>query len=325
MLCCCSAVVACRDRCLVVVRRSTYRAGSKVSHHIGWKAWRTSVIVLAFLLYAQVCVRVCVCVCVCVCYVLTVHCSRVVAHVQISTEALRLLNCSEEVDGVSYLKADFHIDCASAERRGNAVAAAVVLVVFSLGVPLMSAVLLRRSLQRQSQARSKGRAALQFLIDGFKDRYYYWECVQMLRKFLIVAVSVLTSGTTLQLALGMGIVCIFLVLQAMANPFKNRIQDSLELAAHSAAATTLCTLPATTPVILISIGAPPLTYDLDVLSSPDGGWMLTLDISAGVAIATQVVIVAVNVAVLLVWGFQFGRETVRQGTLFILPCELRLT
>ena len=241
MLCCCSPVVACRDRCLVVVRRSTYRAGSKVSHHIGWKAWRTSVIVLAFLLYAQVCVRVCVCVCVCVCYVLTVHCSPVVAHVQISTEALRLLNCSEEVDGVSYLKADFHIDCASAERRGNAVAAAVVLVVFSLGVPLMSAVLLRRSLQRQSQARSKGRAALQFLIDGFKDRYYYWECVQMLRKFLIVAVSVLTSGTTLQLALGMGIVCIFLVLQAMANPFKNRIQDSLELAAHSAAATTLCT------------------------------------------------------------------------------------
>lgn len=127
--------------------------------------WRTAVLVLCFLLYTQV-----------------------------STESLRLLNCSEEVDGVSYLKADYNINCASPKRRAFAVAASVTLAVFSLGLPAMSACILWRAQRGASSPSGEGVESLAFLTNGFKPQYRYWECIQMLRKFLIVAVAVLWSG-----------------------------------------------------------------------------------------------------------------------------------
>lgn len=128
-----------------------------------------------------------------------------VARVQVSTEALQMLSCSDEVDGVSYLRADFSIDCASPARRAHGIAAIVVVSLFSLGLPLASGLLLWHERRRHSSSSVAGAHTrsdtLLFLTNGLKPAKYWWECVQMLRKFFIVASTLCVASSTASLPL----------------------------------------------------------------------------------------------------------------------------
>lgn len=79
-----------------------------------------------------------------------------------------MLNCSQPVQGTSYLQADYTIQCGTAEHRAHAIAAVAVLLLFCLGLPLGA--FLRLAKERRLNERGGAKASLVFLTEGYKPR-----------------------------------------------------------------------------------------------------------------------------------------------------------
>jgi len=72
--------------------------------------------------------------------------------------------------------------------------------------------------------------ALRFLHSEYKPEFFWWELVEVLRRFLLVGVAVLISpGSLVQLIFGSLTSSLFLVLQVQAAPFKSKVDASLAL------------------------------------------------------------------------------------------------
>ena len=196
------------------------------------------------------------------------HCS----YPTVSREAVRMLDCSEDVEGTSYVQHDYSVSCDTSEHDFHAVIAVLVLLLFCTGLPVYSFIALYRerkaakqvaalghkraaSLVFLSQGGSHGWAGVEelprlpqsyaclWLSPGYEENFYWWECVVMLRKFVLVLVAVLFSnqGNALQIYAGIGVVVFFLLIQLMAKPFADINQDHLETAAQCCAVVSLCT------------------------------------------------------------------------------------
>lgn len=200
----------------------------------------------------------------------------------ISREALRLLNCSSPVEGKQYLKVDYRVECGTAEHSLHSALAVVVLLGFSVGLPVYSYFALRKD---QRRAAATGRHLFSFLSDGYRARYYWWETTVMVRKLVLVGVAVLFSDSSdgLQVFMGLGVVVTFLCAHLSARPFENATQHALETAAQLVAAVSLY-----------------------------AGWLLTLDISDTVRHAVSVLLVLINVSLAVVFVALLMR-TGRQG------------
>ena len=61
-----------------------------------------------------------------------------------------------------------------------------------------------------------------WLSPGYEENFYWWECVVMLRKFVLVLVAVLFSnqGNALQIYAGIGVVVFFLLFLVLASIWK---------------------------------------------------------------------------------------------------------
>lgn len=104
----------------------------------GWRAYRTAAKVSVYLLYPTICDGV-----------------------------VKLLDCSDPIDGVSYVSSDFRVSCNTAKHAAHAVVAYVVLVVVCLGMPVAIAVVLwPRGRSTAEMNRVAGNFA--FFTDGYK-------------------------------------------------------------------------------------------------------------------------------------------------------------
>ncbi|GMH32199.1 hypothetical protein BSKO_00033 [Bryopsis sp. KO-2023] len=113
------------------------------------------------------------------------------------------------------------------------------IVLFSLGVPLWSALFLRRHKEKLHDEAFLG--SYGFLYEEYEDEFYYWESFIMLRKFLVVTVLVFLSsiGLELQLLAALGVVILAMVLQVIYNPYELWQMDILERLSLYATAFTL--------------------------------------------------------------------------------------
>ena len=69
---------------------------------------------------------------------------------------------------------------------------------------------------------------LAFLHQEYTPEFYFWEVVEMLRRFLLVGLAVVIfEGTSRQIILGTLISCTFLFLQLQIHPYLDRADDFL--------------------------------------------------------------------------------------------------
>ena len=93
--------------------------------------------------------------------------------------------CYELQDGSEYLLSDFNIECSATYKALMFPAAFSSLVVYAVGVP--STFLWRLYLHREVLQAPGPRWCLGFLYRDYEEKYYYFECVELVRKFLLVS------------------------------------------------------------------------------------------------------------------------------------------
>lgn len=136
------------------------------------------------------------------------------------SDTLKMLIC-EQIDGVSYLAADFQERCFIGRHSMFMLAVFVPrLLLYIMGLPVAALLTLRRNRSKlDNNARVKFR--YDFLYNGYKVRRYWWEGVVVLRK---VGMAILSSAPLLesrqQIRIAQVFVMFFLVLHLSFMPFR---------------------------------------------------------------------------------------------------------
>ena len=157
----------------------------------------------------------------------------------ITKVSLRFFTC-KAVGEKKYLEADYSVECwQSSHIMWALLLGAGMVVCYSFGIPGMAGTLLYR-LKRDGKLMEK-RQVYGFLFVGFKEDYYYWEVVIMLRKlfFAFIAVVLRSFGEDIQAVTALGFLTLCLVLQVRYDPYESSAINRAELMSLSASFITM--------------------------------------------------------------------------------------
>ena len=151
----------------------------------------------------------------------------------VSTVAFRAFDCMDFGQSGSWLRADYQVPCdTGGEYRQIQAIAVLALCIFPCGVPVAYAALLFHSRSAILTDRpTQLSQALSFLHEDFRREFFWWELVEVLRRFLLVGVAcVISPGTLNQIFLGTAVALFHLVVQMQARPFKRPSEGFLSMA-----------------------------------------------------------------------------------------------
>ena len=157
----------------------------------------------------------------------------------LSTTAAKMFKCRPEViDGQRYLETDLAVQCYDSSHIGGMVAASCAALLFNVGMPMLLWLFLRRHKHRLREPEIFSRFG--FLYQGYSvDRgRYAWECIVLLRKFIIVMVASIVEDPWYQAIAGISIVVIACGLHLAYRPYDNHFYNRLETSVLSVLAAT---------------------------------------------------------------------------------------
>ena len=135
----------------------------------------------------------------------------------------------------AWLRADVRLKCDRLGAQGAARALAITgILIYPVGMLIGAAYLLFDS--RRSIAGGKEPTvlseAISFLHREFEPHFFWWELVEMFRRFLLVGILLLASaGSLMQISIGTLASVFFLLSQMQANPYKQSSDNYLATAA----------------------------------------------------------------------------------------------
>ena len=136
--------------------------------------------------------------------------------------------CYKFSDGSQYLKADLSVSCNDDEYVWVVLPMVwTAIIIYPIGLIVLNAALLfcARSAIMERRETMLSRATA-FLHKEYESHLFWWELVEMLRRFVLCGLMVIVyNGTILQLVLGTVIAGVMLFFQAQASPFKNIDDD----------------------------------------------------------------------------------------------------
>ena len=146
----------------------------------------------------------------------------------VTRKALEAFDCVELL-GTTYLRADPAIRCDDDEYRLMfAIAAGGVLYACVLA-PL---VVIWQTARKHASPERVSRARVALLTYSYKDRFHYWEAVDLTRKLLLTSVVLLVGpDTILQLWFAAATGLAFLVLYIGLSPYRDEASGRIQLAA----------------------------------------------------------------------------------------------
>jgi len=132
-----------------------------------------------------------------------------------------------------WLRTDVSIECNTPDHDAVKQVAWAAVVIYPIGLWLASLALLRKAsttiLSGKTTAFSR---SVTFLYQGYRVPTFWWELMEMLRKFLLVGLFVTVEpGTILQIALGTVVSAAYVMIELKAHPFESLTDDALAQAA----------------------------------------------------------------------------------------------
>ena len=101
---------------------------------------------------------------------------------------IEAFNC-KDIDGTKRLAANLEILCDSNNHKIWQFAVGLPgLLVWGLGIPLFGIMILTKDKERLEKIETREKYG--FLYRGYKHAFFYWECVIMYRKIVIIFISV---------------------------------------------------------------------------------------------------------------------------------------
>ncbi|KAG5185731.1 hypothetical protein JKP88DRAFT_311568 [Tribonema minus] len=144
-------------------------------------------------------------------------------------------------DGTWYLRADYTIQCRTPEHTAYVTYAAIMLLVYPLGIPAIFAWMIRLG-AADVRERSALASATSFLRKPYSPQTSYWECAECLRRLLLAGLLVfIMPGTAGQTA----VACVFASLAGVVyesvRPHEERGEESLYRLGYSIIAASMFT------------------------------------------------------------------------------------
>lgn len=198
-----------------------------------------------------------------------------------------MLDCSGNIDGMSYLNSDFTVVCGDAKHTAHVVVAVIVLAGFCLGLPAFCGISVSRIYKSGELHSVQARKLWLFMTHGYRDKRAWWESIVQLRKLVVVSiVATRSSGQHQHQVYAATLVLVLcLAAQLILRPYADKEQGFVE----NASLVTSC----------LSLYAG-LLFGLGELSE------------ATVTLAAAVILLA-NVAFLLLCAYIIARDLRRNG------------
>jgi hypothetical protein len=157
------------------------------------------------------------------------------AYPMLVTQAFRVLDCRTDlIGGVTYLKADLSVACFDSDHVAASAVAIIALLLFGGGIPLAVYLLLRRN--RAQLGTDDVFSRYGFLYAGYDESrgLYWWECLILVRKALIVLLGSVISDPYFSILAAVLLTFVAAMLQTKYRPFikaqHNRLEETTLIA-----------------------------------------------------------------------------------------------
>ena len=159
----------------------------------------------------------------------------------VTREAFEAFPCHEFNDGRGYLRADVAVECDTDDHDEAVGVAVVAIICYPVGLLLLFGTLLAYARRDIIAGRETPlAAAIAFLHKEYDRHAFWWELMEMLRRFLLVGVLVtVRQGSIEQLAYGNLIAIIYAAIQAVTSPYRKPSDDFFAAALSLALAVLL--------------------------------------------------------------------------------------
>ena len=153
----------------------------------------------------------------------------------VSSAAFEAFSCYDFEGENGWLIADVGVECGSQQHAAVRSLAVIAIVCYPVGLWLLFAMLLfrvRTTIRRDSREHLEGTLAgsIAFLYREYEHQYWWWELVEMARRFLLVGLFVTTPakrGSVMQIAVAAVVSLVYAIVQAYAQPYRQREDDLL--------------------------------------------------------------------------------------------------
>ena len=131
-----------------------------------------------------------------------------------------------------WLRADVQVQCGTPDHARITTLATLAIIIYPIGITIFTAVLLfRASTDILAGHETPFTRATAFLHKDYDATAFYWELLEMLRKFLLVGVFLLIDpGSIMQISVATVVCAAYLMVQLQAKPYKNEANDYLAAA-----------------------------------------------------------------------------------------------
>ena len=165
------------------------------------------------------------------------------AYPMVSATMFQAFNSRRLGDDEKWLDIDHHVDSAGAEYRHYFFPVAVVgMLLFPIGVPTYSVYKMSKNFVDKDQGISPAASEkFKFFIADYKPLYFYWDCVEMLRKTAITSLVFVPPefGVLFHKIIAMMLCLVFMSLTAFCKPYKSEVANIFKLGTEAALVLTL--------------------------------------------------------------------------------------
>ena len=156
----------------------------------------------------------------------------------VSSMLFQTFACEHLEDGKLYLRADYRIECDSATHKKLQAYAAIMIIMYTLGIPVFYATLLLRNrdiLKTDEPSRNNCSRVLptSSLWRPYKPRVFYFEAIECIRRALLVSVVVFFNpNSASQIAVTLILAFTFVVISESLDPYASRWNTWLSRTGH---------------------------------------------------------------------------------------------
>ena len=154
--------------------------------------------------------------------------------VPVSTTVLHFNKCDafyhEDGSEEEYLARDFRVDCQSQRYEDYQIYAGAMIAVYPVGIPLHYATLLwsNRVALQSGDAEAVERTHLSFLVGSYKQEFFWFEVLDVLRRLLLGSIiGIVSESAAAAPVMGLLVSIAFLVVYTRFRPFKVESDSNL--------------------------------------------------------------------------------------------------
>jgi len=149
-------------------------------------------------------------------------------------------SCRQLAPEEKWLSADYQLSCETLGYNFFQLWGIAFACVWPIGIPVLTLLALLKNRKEMRIKNSPARLKYAFIVTDYKPTFFYWECIDMLRKVMITGLLIFVQkGSVIQVVIAAFISFCFLIALARSFPYKDDLSNKFKLATECSLVLTL--------------------------------------------------------------------------------------